>query len=450
MKIPRLGFVLLAVARALVPIEVHAAQVPRDQDALRTPAGSDDAAGSDGNGQRDADAGEAVPSAPAEDASPSGTEEDVSSEAVREEDASEEEAREEEVDILSAEQTEVSPEPGTELGDSFGFVLEGLGLEATVSGYGEVVFYIDEDQASFDLWRFIPIIGAKIGEYARAEIEIEYEHGGEVQLIEYGFFEYAPSEVLTVRAGKVLVPMGAYNAALHPSFVWNQVSRPAMMENVIPAIWSEVGVFLGGRVELWRASFLRYDLYLTNGLGYDEGVDLTSERAFVRKFMRGNVRDNNFDKAAGGRVGLDVTTAGSGMRIVSGLSLYSAAVDPAERQRIFIVDYDLSLQAGGFTLRGEIAQTFWNESAVGSAIKPLERGSYLQASFAHDLWEFAVRWDNTFVRPGMGSLELHNWIVPSVKLSPDPMWSVRAEVRLPVSEPATKIPRLDLMASFSF
>ena len=61
-----------------------------------------------------------------------------------------------------------------------------------------------------------------------------------------------------------------------------------------------------------------------------------------------------------------------------------------------------------------------------------------------------MRWDNTFVRPGMGSLELHNWIVPSVKLSPDPMWSVRAEVRLPVSEPATKIPRLDLMASFSF
>ena len=403
----RLSYVLFlfAFTAEFVPNEALAVQAPQRRDASDTPVeDSDGSSGSGGPVQGDVDANEEGPIASTEEDPPTDTTEEVSAEEVHEQGTPEGGDLEEHSQIVLEEQMGVSREPETSLGDSFGFVLEGFGVEATISGYGEVVFYIDEDRASFDLWRFIPIIGAKIGEYARAEIEIEYEHGGEVQLIEYGFFEYAPSDVLAVRAGKVLVPMGAYNAALHPSFVWNQVSRPAMMENVIPAIWSEVGVFLWGRVELGRTSFLRYDLYLTNGLGYEEGVDLTSERAFVRKFMRGNMRDNNFDKAAGGRVGLDVTTAGSGMRIVSGLSFYSAAVDPAERQRIFIVDYDLSLQAGGFTLRGEIAQTFWNDAAAGSAIMPLERGSYLQASFGHDIWEFAVRWDNTFVRPGMGSL----------------------------------------------
>ncbi|RMG19385.1 MAG: hypothetical protein D6729_05430 [Deltaproteobacteria bacterium] len=322
-------------------------------------------------------------------------------------------------------------------------------MRAEISGYGETILRIEEDSATFDMWHFVPIIGVQVGDNARAEIELEFEHGGEEQLVEYAFFEYLPAPEFALRVGKILVPIGMFNARLHPSFRWNQVDRPAMFNEVVPAVWSEVGLQAYGRVSLGPRARFEYDLWVTNGLGYEEGVDLSSRRAFVRKLMRDNLRDNNLDKAVGLRSGLDIRSGGGLVHVQSGLSFYTSAVDVDGAERLSIADFDLSVQIGPARLRGEVAQSFWSVGN-GSSIAPLERGAYLQGAVDIDQWTLAVRWDYTFERPGMGPVELHNALVPTVRFSPDALWSIRVEIELPLNQAISDIPEADLMLSFSF
>ncbi|RMG15870.1 MAG: hypothetical protein D6729_11880 [Deltaproteobacteria bacterium] len=414
-----------AVACLVAPAVVLA------QAAEGAPTPGDDAAAS-----APADAGMAAGDATGSDAAASGDEANLLDAGAEEEGG----------DLLSGEG---EGQQGKDEGASFGAILEGFGLAAEISGYGETVFYIDGEKLSFDMWHFVPIIGVQIGNNARAEVEMEFEHGGSEKNIEYAFFEYVPYRALALRVGKFNVPFGYFNAVLHPSFKWNQISRPAMMDNVVPTTWNEVGAQLYGRAELGPTSAFEYNLWLTNGLGYSEGTDLTEKAAFVRKFMRDNVRDNNTDKAVGARVGLRALAGGGKVKILSGLSFYTSAVDPAGSERLTLLGYDLWVQAGDFMLRGEFAHSFWND-ASSTAIQPLERGSYVETAYALGQWELAVRWDNTFLKPGMGPVELHNQIVPSLKFAPDPLWSVRAEVALPLFVTYTGIPRIDFMINFSF
>jgi len=355
-----------------------------------------------------------------------------------------------EENLLDAEAT--SSKEGKKIEDtegSFGTTLSAFGLEAEISGYGETVFYLDKDLVTFDLWHFVPIIGVQIGDHARAEIELEYEHGGSATAVEYAFFEYAPARYFSVRVGKINVPVGRYNAILHPSFRWNQINRPAMMDEVIPTTWSDIGLEIFGKAELGPTSSFDYNLFVTNGLGYPEGTDLTTKASFVRKLMRGNVIDNNIDKAFGGRLGLRVLAGGGKANIVSGISFYSGAVDPAGADRLTIVDFDLEVKIVDFLIRGEVAQSLWT-TAVSTSIAPLERGSYLQMAYTLGKFELAVRWDNTFLKPSFGPTVLKNSIVPTIKYAPDLLWSVRAETKIPLDEAIDGMPRVDLMLSFSF
>ena len=182
---------------------------------------------------------------------------------------------------------------------SFGATLDALGVEPTWSGYGDLVGSIDEEgESTFDQTHFNPIIGARLGKSARAELELEIEHGGEEFKAEYAFFELELAEPLSLRAGKFLIPIGHFNDVLHPSFRWSQISRPSMFREVIPAVWSDVGVEAFGRVRLGTSASFAFAAYVVNGLGMREGLERAAQEEPVRK-LRDTFVDMNADKGLG-------------------------------------------------------------------------------------------------------------------------------------------------------
>lgn len=313
---------------------------------------------------------------------------------------------------------------------SFGQALSALGIRVVWSGYGDLVFSAKQDgEVTFDASHFNPIVGAAIGDVARAELELEFEHAGTEIKVEYGFFEYQPVQWFTLRAGQFLVPIGRFNDELHPSFRWNQISRPTMFRNLIPGVWSDVGLQAYGRVMAVDAPIgVNYALYVINGLGHDEDFNPAPEKEPIRK-MKGGAIDTNIDKAAGARFGFHALSGLDVGDLIVGVSGYTGAIDPAGEQRLSIVDLDAQVRLWALLLRAEFAQS---SLATGTSFIPFEQGAFVQAGL--DIWRFniAARWDYLRSRPGLADLAtVENAFIASLMFSPQLFWSVRAEVGVP-------------------
>lgn len=332
---------------------------------------------------------------------------------------------------------------------SFGLALSALGVEVFWSGYGDVVATVTEGNAfTFDLSHFNPIIGARIAEIWRAELEIEFEHASTLR-VEYAFVEVTPAPSLSVRAGRLLMPIGRFNSELHPSFRWNQISRPAMFRDVVPGVWSEIGVAAMGT---WRPSTLAelsYEVGAFNGLGYRAGFDGTTQAEPFRA-MRDNVLDTNSDKAFAGRAGARLRPGRAFGEVTIGLSGYTGTVDPENVLRLSLVDVDLSLKLGKVVVRGEVAQTFFGAGRESST--PFQRGLYLEAYVELGRVVVGARWDYVFARPYLGAHVLTNAFVLSALYAPRPFLSLRLEVSQPfVGLPLVRQPlTASAMLAFSF
>jgi len=331
---------------------------------------------------------------------------------------------------------------------SFGSQLQLFRLQSSWSGYGDVIFSMtpkDRKSATFDATHFNPIMTMRITDHVSGEIEIEYEHGGSEILVEYSVLDWSPtgSRELTFRIGKFLVPIGRFNEQLHPSFRWNQVSRPLMMRDVVPAVWGEVGLQVRGTVG--SRTSLDYAAYVVNGLG-SEMVDPMDDEPI--RHLRGNVEDNNFDKAVGGR--LAITQRASTKQSVSfGLSGYSGKIDPAGSERLTIIDADAQIVFEGLTINAELAKSYFGRK--GDYFESFERGAYVQAAYAFGKTTLAGRYDYARTGTLTGPREVRQQAVGTVRYSPSPAWSLRLELAVPfVPDNATDDTTILSMVSFVF
>lgn len=94
------------------------------------------------------------------------------------------------------------------------------------------------------------------------EYETEVERGGEVALEQF-WLQKSFSKALNLRAGHMVVPVGATNRAHMPTEYFG-VFRPEGDATIIPCTWHETGVSLWGRAGAWR-----YEAMLVPGLDSD-------------------------------------------------------------------------------------------------------------------------------------------------------------------------------------
>ncbi|TKS61430.1 MAG: hypothetical protein EWM72_00568 [Nitrospira sp.] len=278
--------------------------------------------------------------------------------------------------------------------------------KATVGGYVDVMYNIlsrqnldNPSRNSFGQQRLIPFIYADITDRVKFATEIEIERGGtnapqgtdgSIQ-IEFAQLDYLVNEIVNVRAGILLMPVGKFNL-LHDSPLNDLVDRPMVSRIIIPSTWFEAGAGSYGTFYPTSLSKLDYEVYAVNGMSQTAGAitDLGVRSA------RGSVsRDRDNNKAVVGRIAfspmLGIEVAGSGYH-----GQYKPAAGTVGSGYIDIYAVDWTLQRGPFEIIGEAAWSrISNNNATGTAgngIGPAGMfGYYIQGNY-HFMPEFLKKW----------------------------------------------------------
>lgn len=140
-------------------------------------------------------------------------------------------------------------------------------------GYGEFHANFEEgpSEDQFDIHRLVLYIGYDFNDWIKFHSETEIEHafvsdgsGGEL-VIEQAYFDFLLSELVNVRAGRVLTPLGIINKKHEPPSFYG-VERPSFARFIIPTTWSSDGAGIFGNL----TSFLKYEAYVVSGLDGSE------------------------------------------------------------------------------------------------------------------------------------------------------------------------------------
>ena len=268
--------------------------------------------------------------------------------------------------------------------------------KATIGGYVDVMYNVlsrqnldNPSRNSFGQQRLVPFIYADITDRIKFAAEIELERGGpnapqgtdgSIQ-IEFAQLDYLVNEMVNVRGGLLLMPVGKFNL-LHDSPLNDLVDRPMVSRIIIPSTWFEAGAGIYGTLYPSSLSKIDYEVYAVNGMSQTAGAitDLGVRSA------RGSVsRDRDDSKAVVGRVAfspmLGIEIAGSGFH---GQYKPSAGAIGSGIIDLFAVDW--TLQRGPFELIGEAAWSrISNNNATGVAgngIGPAGMfGYYIQGNY---------------------------------------------------------------------
>lgn len=148
----------------------------------------------------------------------------------------------------------------------------------SIGGYGEFLFQQRSGRTDqSDALRAILYFGYKFNERWVFNSEIEWEHGstgaatprqqnGSVSL-EFGYLDYLHSDLVNVRAGLLLSPMGLINQ-LHEPTTFLPASRPQTELRIIPSTWREMGLGLYG--DVGDFSYQTYLMTALDGEGFSD------------------------------------------------------------------------------------------------------------------------------------------------------------------------------------
>jgi hypothetical protein len=245
---------------------------------------------------------------------------------------------------------------------SFAARLEELGVQVGVHGYLSLEAKpVGADKVpTLDLHHVTAMIRASLVDRVSLELAFEWEHlGREVDdfYLPHAFMDIRAAEWLILRAGFFEMPVGAFNEYLYPDFLRITGLPPLFSSVVVPALWSEVGLQLRGRLRLGPTAHVTYAAVVSNGL---EQPDADPKDGMIAEGgaladMRFHARDTfNGNKALGGRLGLEVGDFDLGFSGYSGRYTIEAA------RELSIGDVDFSYRGKWLTVRTEGAVA-WQE-----------------------------------------------------------------------------------------
>lgn len=241
---------------------------------------------------------------------------------------------------------------------SYGARLAEYEVHADVHGYVTTDFLkpVPEGVSTFDLHHTVLMVRASLSDRVLPEFGLEWDHGGSEFYIPFAIVDLVASPLAIVRVGYFVVPLGVFNEYQYPDFLRKTVGSPIAMREIVPALWSEVGVQLRGKAEWADARGVNYAVYVVNGLEQrdpDPADGAVAEGSSIRE-MRRNLRDQRTSgKAIGGRIG---ATLGEGVDV--GVSGYTGSYTADGGRRLSIVDVDFTLRRAALTVRAEGAAAF--------------------------------------------------------------------------------------------
>jgi hypothetical protein len=231
--------------------------------------------------------------------------------------------------------------------------LEELGVQVGVHGYASLELKPVGGVTSFDLHHATVMVRANLQRAVSVEIALEWEHLGPEQgefYIPHAFLDVKLHDLFVLRGGFFEAPVGAFNEYLYPDFLRITGLQPLFSENVVPALWSEVGLQARGRLALGGGPHATYAAFVSNGLEQHDDAPhdgLTQEGGDLEA-MRFNERDKfSFDKALGGRLGLEIGD------FDVGASGYTGRYTVERARRLQILDSDFSFRGRKLTVRTE-------------------------------------------------------------------------------------------------
>lgn len=175
-----------------------------------------------------------------------------------------------------------------------------------IRGYGhtgiDFLSQGEEKESSFVGSAFSPIFLFKHSDKLMFEAELEFElESNDLEIgLEYADVMYVLNDIMTIRAGKFLLPFGTFMERYHPAWINRLPTRPLGFGHDGIAPTSGIGVELRGAFDL-KGPTLNYAIYSTNGPRLKDGSDEPEEAGLL---LFQNFEDNNTSKAFGGRLGL--------------------------------------------------------------------------------------------------------------------------------------------------
>lgn len=264
----------------------------------------------------------------------------------------------------------------------FGRRLSENNAKSLIHGYVTNEFHTYESgkASTFDNHYYNVFVGSNIGENIFAEIQLEYEHGGEDITARYAQVDYKFSDALIIRTGKFLTPINTFNEYLYPEYINKAISRPWINREITPTAWGEVGVQVRGSVKPLKSLQVFYSAFLVNGL---EGTDGDGIRD-----LRNNFRDkNNGEKSYGGRLGAKISGLEFGAGVYNGKyttdgkkNLFIGAFDAAySTQRLTIwSEFNMANQESGDSVLNKMGGSLLIAYSVFERIEPVVRVDFIQ------------------------------------------------------------------------
>jgi len=244
----------------------------------------------------------------------------------------------------------------------------------------------------------VPFFYSQVTDRLSIATELEIEHGGpqgnqgdgDVK-IEFAAMDYRFGDLLNLRAGILLVPLGRFNL-IHDTPLNDLPLRPMVSRLIIPSTFAESGVGIFGTFYPTQLAKVDYEFYVTQG--FDGGSSAPGGATFGEEGYRGNrgsfQTDNNGNKAIVSRVAvspfLGIEVAGS---------VHRGKWDNEGDHYMTILAIDGLIQRGPFELLGEAAWTRIGggsknpDAANGTPPKRMD-GYYVQANY-HFMPEFLKR-----------------------------------------------------------
>lgn len=147
-----------------------------------------------------------------------------------------------------------------------------------IGGYGELHLNLTRTMTStngvFDFHRFVLFVAHRFNSEWSFASELELEHQfvkdnhGELEL-EQAYVQYRPSDLFSLRAGTVLVPVGQINGKHEPE-TFLGVERPKYYNTLVPTTWYANGVQILG-----EAAGFEWAAGAVNGL---DGTQITASK----------------------------------------------------------------------------------------------------------------------------------------------------------------------------
>jgi hypothetical protein len=261
------------------------------------------------------------------------------------------------VKSLKANRETPAPEKGKGYGQA------SLWDRTTLGGYGELDYIFRKENGNgnggntFDPRRVVLFVNSGLTDWITLNTELEWEHGGTDGgpdggiSVEQAFLSFKLSEPLNVKAGVMLMPVGAINLYHEPTNI-NSTNRPELDQIIIPTTWQEMGVGIYGAIHP-KAD---YQLLLTTGL---DGSKFSAESG-IREGRQDFGKDANRSPAVTGRLELRPIT-----NLYTNFSFYTGNSAPSGSDVAYttVAAFDARYKLGDFDLAGEYAHVYQDKPA---------------------------------------------------------------------------------------